>query len=138
MKFTVLGHRFAFFHKKVRESYGLCSKLKNGKHILLFDIDELAEGVKDRDIDVYIRGAYPRSAYSRVPTKAGWHVIVWKEYELRDAACELLFCLFSDPVYVGLGLKRGWWFLERNEIFVPDEFKDKIRFLMVERDGNKK
>lgn len=124
LRFRLANLLFFFDCFKVRWAYGVSSFTKDDRklHWLLFDIDD-----KTRFAEVMRHyKQYNRYFY---PTPNGYHVIVLKPCSLIEAARELL--LYSDPVHVAIGLRRGYWFLETHRIVL----NRKLCYMRIERNA---
>lgn len=102
---------FSVFHS--RKTYGICSRTRNDQelHYLLFDVDDpLCVPMARRYFhDRYYMEGYRCYSYGTV--SGGLHTIVLKAQDIYETAIEMLQCPFVDSAHVGIGLKRGYWFL---------------------------
>jgi len=119
---------------KTRYAYGLSSKLKNGKHLLLIDVDS----VNWHDLRIVQdflnnNSLYP---YFTVRTPHGWHLVVWRQFYFDEVSNYLSILESSgviDSKFVSIGRHRGYWFLESQyESYVPMNM-DNVQFMRIER-----
>jgi len=92
-----------------------------GLHFLLADYDGTPENLYDYHWDVTYE------------TPHGWHGIELVAQSLSSTARRLLV-RGCDPVYISVGLKRGYWLLE-NYKPIPEEFLDRLSLMEFERYG---
>ena len=129
MKLRIHNHLLFFYHKHLRKTYGICSRVKHScnLHYLLFDIDIPKKYLYDALS--YFRAQYPNSKKSWYSTPHGIHVIVFEKHSFKNAIRELVECPWVDPKWVAIGIKRGYWFLESHSKIVDDD----LTYMMVER-----
>jgi len=79
-----------------------------------------------------LKRRFPKTKLTMYKTKNGFHAIIWKRFTYRRAAIELILTPFIDLTWVGIGLKRRYWFLETPYlIFAPKEVK--ANYMKIER-----
>lgn len=134
MHFRLANHLFSINHAYTRPAYGVCSLMPRSRtwHYLLFDFD-VSNKMKwaERILRDYFLTTYPSSPFYFYSSLSGFHCIVMKPYSLADAAIELLKCPLTDKKFVGIGLTRGYWFLETNESIL----NRKLSYMVIERDA---
>ncbi|MEM2567458.1 MAG: hypothetical protein QXH20_03185 [Candidatus Bathyarchaeia archaeon] len=119
--------KFIFMAVKVKKALGIMSRTRLGrKHYLILDFDGKNEPPLDAIPFLKTRYVYR--------TRHGWHVITDYPVSFRDFAIRALE-LGADPVWVGIGLKRGYWYLEvKNKSVLKKLMRDKrFRFMVIER-----
>ena len=137
MKLRIHNHLLFFYHKHIRKTYGICSRVKYScnLHYLLFDIDMIAklhntnEDIPMQDVISYFRAQYPYSKKLWYSTPHGIHVIIFEKHSFKNAIRELVECPWVDLKWVAIGIKRGYWFLESHSKIVDDD----LTYMMVER-----
>ena len=130
MKLRIHNHLLFFYHKHLRKTYGVCSRVRLSRdlHYLLFDIDI------DKDTPVqyvisYFQAKYSYSKKVWYSTPHGIHVIIFEMHSFKNAIKELVECPWVDLKWVAIGIKRGYWFLESHSKVDSED----LTYMMVER-----
>lgn len=135
--FNFLGRRVFFCAFKTRKAYGIKSLLKNGHHIILIDVD--SKTWDPLEIEAICEFLYQNDKWTWYPTDHGFHIIVWRQCPKWEAIQEMLEFPGLDLGWMGIGLKRGYWFLETpRPLKIPKEMKGLIQFMAIERGGEHK
>jgi len=134
MKLKIGSHLFHFFfkHLKVKKVAGIASGRKT--HFLLMDFDTKDIHIKNI-VRLNLRHRFPHSALCYMETPNGFHVIVWRRFNFRDATRELVSTPYIDLNHVAIGIKRGYWFLETRFPAVPVKKTQLpwVRYMVIER-----
>ncbi|MEM3423720.1 MAG: hypothetical protein QXE51_04070 [Nitrososphaeria archaeon] len=107
-----------------RNAYGIISRTKKGRnHFLILDFDGKKPDLRK----------IPKVEYF-YKTKHGWHVITSQVVSFRKFV-KLALDLGADPKWVGIGLKRGYWFIEiKDKNVLRKLLRDgRYRFMRIER-----
>jgi hypothetical protein len=116
--------------KGIRKAVGIMSRTKSGGHYLILDFDNVKRKIVDRAVDYLKKRANFVTFYR---TTHGYHVISDLKVGYREFAIRALQ-LRADPVWVGIGLKRGYWFLEvKKKELLPELERRGFRLMVIER-----
>jgi hypothetical protein len=119
--------------RNIRYAVGVISRRPRGvgKHYLMLDCDAVPRAKVRKVVELLKSEGCKFIVWYK--TKHGYHIITKKVVSYREFAVEAL-SLGADPVWVGIGLKRGYWFLEvRRRRFLPLLRKEGFRLMVIER-----
>ena len=127
---TIDGKLVITYLKNIRYAVGVMSKTKTGGHFLILDFDDVK---RKKVLDVVKRLKRECDFVVYYKTEHGYHVITNKRVRFREFAIKALQ-LGADSVWVGIGLKRGYWFLEvKRKELLPELEKRGFRLMVIER-----
>lgn len=135
-RLDIKGWRFyvALTHSvKVR---GVNSKLPSGKHILMWDFDNIGEvNVKDALSDIQRRFRLPKIYLINTGLKDYWHAYCFKAMSYPDCLRVLATTKYLDQVYFKIGVIRGYFTLRYSPkkdrdfepaIILPSRYKEDV------------
>jgi len=113
---NVFGRRFIFFSKKIHKTAGVNSNLKDGRHVLFFDFDNVdLETVKKELYQVMFIYQLPSVTILSTGRPNSFHAFCFKRKTLTEALHIVLDCPHIDKVFVMMAFKRGWFTLRISE-----------------------
>jgi hypothetical protein len=119
--------------KNIRYAVGIMSRRSrgSGKHYLILDFDAVDVSRVRKVVELLKAEGCKFVVYYK--TKHGYHVITKKVVSYREFAIRALE-LGADAVWVGIGLKRGYWYLEvKRKKLLPLLKREGFRLMVIER-----
>ena len=105
-------HVFSFSHTRMVDVVGVNSKLKDGKHFLMWDFDNVAltdvlETLRIQQMEFCL----PDIHVLETGTPAHFHAYCLARVEFMSAAEILCGTMWIDPTFFRMGCCRGFWTL---------------------------
>lgn len=109
LSFRIFNIRFLLSVRKVHRPVGACSKLENGKHILMWDFD----GVDYQDAEQALREVIRRENLSDVyllqsSGQMGFHAYCFSSFDFNDALRIVASTRHIENMFIRLGAVRGY------------------------------
>lgn len=101
-------HKWVLYHEKVERVHGVNSTLKDGRHIIMVDIDRQSYDSIAEEMQGFMQ-LYDAARADLVSTGKpyGWHVYIWKAVPFKESVQCMLDFSHVDMQHVRWTIKRG-------------------------------
>lgn len=101
-------HKWVLYHERVERVHGINSTLKDGRHIIMVDIDRQSyDSIAAEMEDWMIVYNARRADLVSTGKPYGWHVYIWKAVDFKESLKCMLDFSRVDMQHVRWTIKRG-------------------------------
>lgn len=108
LRFRFLNHRIVFYNRRIYETGGINSNLKNGLHVPMFDFDYI--NIRELETEMMrLRDEFNLGQILIMNTGKydSYHGIVLNAMSWRDAVALVASCKYTDLKHLQFSLRRG-------------------------------
>lgn len=112
LRFDKCGIKFHIGINRTARVKGVNSKLADGKHFLMWDIDGVPKGkLVPALYKIQVRFALPKIYVLDTGIEGYYHAYCFKRFAWADVLHILASTEYLDKIYLSIGVLRGYWTL---------------------------